>query len=123
MSCLRVSDQRSTGGSVQTGEVQIRRQAEALEREWANSLRWRGARRDYSATEVVRLRGSMTIDHTLATAGAHRLWELLHYEDYVHALGALSGGQAIQMVRAGLQAIYVSGWQVAADGNLAEHVY
>ena len=108
---------------MQTGEVQIRRQAEALEREWANSLRWRGARRDYSATEVVRLRGSMTIDHTLATAGAHRLWELLHYEDYVHALGALSGGQAIQMVRAGLQAIYVSGWQVAADANLSENVY
>ncbi|MGH9277903.1 MAG: isocitrate lyase [Acidimicrobiales bacterium] len=107
----------------QTAEARIRRQADALEREWARSPRWHGTRRDYTATEVVRLRGSMTIDHTLATAGAHRLWDLLHYEDYVHALGALSGGQAVQMVRAGLQAIYVSGWQVAADANLAEHVY
>ena len=101
----------------------VHMQADTLEREWAESERWRGVRRDYSAADVVRLRGSLTIDYTLARAGAQRLWDLLQTEDYVHALGALSGGQAVQMVRAGLQAIYISGWQVAADANLAEHVY
>jgi isocitrate lyase len=94
-----------------------------LEAAWSVNDRWRGVRRDYSAADVVRLRGSMAIDHTLATAGAARLWDLLQSEDYVHALGAMSGGQAVQMVRAGLQAIYVSGWQVAADANLSENVY
>jgi len=94
-----------------------------LEAAWSENDRWTGVRRDYSAADVIRLRGSMAIDHTLATAGAARLWELLQSEDYVHALGAMSGGQAVQMVRAGLQAIYVSGWQVAADANLSENVY
>ncbi|HWD71451.1 MAG TPA: isocitrate lyase, partial [Actinomycetota bacterium] len=94
-----------------------------LEAAWSENDRWRAVRRDYSAADVVRLRGSMAIDHTLATAGAARLWDLLQSEDYVHALGAMSGGQAVQMVRAGLQAIYVSGWQVAADANLSENVY
>jgi isocitrate lyase len=98
-------------------------QVAALERSWASDRRWAGVRRDYSAADVVRLRGSMVIDQTLATAGADRLWRLLHEDDYVHALGAMTGGQAVQMVRAGLQAIYLSGWQVAADANLAEHVY
>jgi isocitrate lyase len=98
-------------------------QVAALERSWATDRRWAGVQRDYSAADVVRLRGSVAIDHTLATAGAERLWRLLHEEDYVHALGAMTGGQAVQMVRAGLQAIYLSGWQVAADANLAEHVY
>ena len=95
----------------------------SLEAKWSSDQRWNGVRRDYSAADVVRLRGSMGIDHTLATAGAEKLWDLLQTEDYVHALGAMSGGQAVQMVRAGLQAIYVSGWQVAADANLSEHVY
>jgi len=94
-----------------------------LEAALSENDRWRGVRRDYSAADVIRLRGSMAIDHTLATAGAARLWELLQTEDYVHALGAMSGGQAVQMVRAGLPAIYVSGWQVAADANLSENVY
>jgi isocitrate lyase len=94
-----------------------------LEAAWSEQDRWTGVRRDYSAADVIRLRGSMAIDHTLATAGAARLWELLQTEDYVHALGAMTGGQAVQMVRAGLQAIYVSGWQVAADANLSENVY
>ena len=94
-----------------------------LEAAWSENDRWRGVRRDYSAADVIRLRGSMAIDHTLATAGAARLWELLQTEDYVHALGAMTGGQAVQMVRAGLKSIYVSGWQVAADANLSEHVY
>jgi isocitrate lyase len=96
---------------------------EELHRQWATDPRWRDVRRDYSAADVIKLRGSLSIDYTLATLGAQRLWRLLQEKDYVHALGALSGGQAVQMVRAGLEAIYVSGWQVAADANLAEHVY
>jgi isocitrate lyase len=102
---------------------QRQRQSVALESEWSSNTRWKGVRRDYTAADVVRLRGSVAIDHTLARAGAERLWRLLQGSDYVHALGAMSGGQAVQMVRAGLEAIYVSGWQVAADANLAEHVY
>jgi isocitrate lyase len=85
--------------------------------------RWHGIRRDYTQTEVERLRGSVVVEHTLARLGAERLWRLLHEEDYVHALGALTGNQAMQMVKAGLKAIYLSGWQVAADANLAGHMY
>jgi isocitrate lyase len=85
--------------------------------------RWRGIERPYGAEEVVRLRGSVEIEHTLARLGAEKLWRLLHEEDYVAALGALTGGQAVQMAKAGLKAIYLSGWQVAADGNLAGHTY
>jgi isocitrate lyase len=98
-------------------------QVEALERLWETEERWAGIERPYTAEEVVRLRGSVHVEHTLARRGAERLWRLLHDEDYVAALGALSGGQAVQMVKAGLQAIYLSGWQVAADANLGEHVY
>jgi isocitrate lyase len=94
-----------------------------LTRYWASSPRWRGVRRDYAAEEVLRLRGSVAVEHTLARRGAERLWRLLGERDAVTALGALSGGQAVQMVRAGLEAIYLSGWQVAADANLAEKVY
>jgi isocitrate lyase len=104
-------------------EEEVRLQARRLEQEWSNSPRWHGVRRDYSAEDVVRLRGSLVLEYTLARAGAERLWELLQHEDYVHALGAMSGGQAVQMVRAGLDAIYVSGWQVAGDGNLSAQVY
>jgi isocitrate lyase len=85
--------------------------------------RWSGITRNYSATDVERLRGSVRIEHTLATLGATRLWELLTTEDYVNALGALTGNQAVQMVRAGLKAIYLSGWQVAADANSAGQTY
>jgi isocitrate lyase len=85
--------------------------------------RWDGIERPYAAEDVERLRGTVQIEHTLARAGAERLWELLQTEDYVPALGALTGGQAVQMVKAGLQAIYLSGWQVAADANLAGHTY
>jgi isocitrate lyase len=85
--------------------------------------RWDGIVRNYVAEDVLRLRGSVTIEHTLATLGAQRLWDLLHREDYVAALGALTGNQAMQQVRAGLQAIYVSGWQVAADANISGHMY
>src|SRR5690606_25767552 len=80
-------------------------------------------KRDYTAEDVVRLRGSVQEEHTLARLGAERLWNLLHTEEYIHALGALTGGQAVQMVKAGLKAIYLSGWQVAADANLASQTY
>jgi isocitrate lyase len=94
-----------------------------LERQWASASRWSGIERPYSAADVVRLRGSVAVEHSLARQGAERLWALLHDEDYVNALGALTGGQAVEMVKAGLQAIYLSGWQVAADANLSEQVY
>jgi len=94
-----------------------------LTRAWAGDPRWLGIRRDYTAQDVVRLRGSLQERHTLAERGAERLWELLHDEEYINALGALTGGQAVQQVRAGLKAIYLSGWQVAADANLSGHTY
>lgn len=87
------------------------------------SERFNGVERPYGVEDVIRLRGSVLIEHTLATKGAERLWELLHERDYVHALGALTGNQAIQQVKAGLEAIYLSGWQVAADANLSGHMY
>src|SRR5437870_8429883 len=85
--------------------------------------RWTGIERPYKREEVERLRGTVHVEHTLARLGAERLWELLHREPYVPTLGALTGGQAVQMVKAGLKAIYLSGWQVAADGNLAGQTY
>jgi isocitrate lyase len=94
-----------------------------LARRWAEEARWRGIRRDYSAEDVARLQGRLTIEHTLAKVGARRLWDLLHGEPYVATFGALSGAQAVQMVKAGLKAIYMSGWQVAADGNIAAQTY
>jgi isocitrate lyase len=97
--------------------------AAELERRWATDERWQGITRDYTAEDVVKLRGSVVIEQTLARMGAERLWQLLHTEDYVHALGALTGNQAMQMVKAGLKAIYLSGWQVAADANMAGHMY
>ncbi len=106
-----------------TIQEQIEREAEALEREWDTSPRWTGVERPYSAEDVIRLRGSFRVEHSIARAGAERLWELVGREDYVAALGALSGGQAVEMVKAGLNAIYLSGWQVAADANLAGHTY
>ncbi|RCW40830.1 isocitrate lyase [Halopolyspora algeriensis] len=97
--------------------------ANDLQREWDTDQRWKGVERTYSAGDVVRLRGSVQEEHTLARQGAERLWNLLHENDYIHALGALTGNQAVQQVRAGLQAIYLSGWQVAADANLAGETY
>ena len=90
---------------------------------WDSSPRWRDVRRDYRPEDVLRLRSSLPVEHTLARHGAERLWELLSEQDYVACLGALTGGQAVQMVRAGLKAIYLSGWQVAADANLAGQTY
>jgi isocitrate lyase len=96
---------------------------EALGASWMSEGRWQGIERPYGAEDVARLRGSVPIEHTLARLGAERLWELLHSEDYVHALGALTGNQAVQQVKAGLKAIYLSGWQVAADANIAGQMY
>ncbi|MGI9429849.1 MAG: isocitrate lyase [Bythopirellula sp.] len=95
----------------------------ALKKHWEHDARWDGVERPYSAEEVVRYRGSLTIEHTLAQRTAERLWKLLHSRDYVHALGAMTGNQAVQQVAAGLCSIYVSGWQVAADANQAGQMY
>jgi len=97
--------------------------AAELEAEWKGNKRWQGIVRPYSAEDVIRLRGSIQIEYTLARLGAERLWSLLHSEPYVAALGALTGNQAVQQVKAGLKAIYLSGWQVAADANLAGQMY
>jgi isocitrate lyase len=99
------------------------RDPKQIERDWENNPRWDGITRDYTADDVLRLRGSINIEYTLAEMGADRLWDLLNDAPYVTALGALTGNQAIQQVRAGLKSIYLSGWQVAADANLAGHMY
>jgi isocitrate lyase len=99
------------------------RYVEELETNWNGNLRWKGIKRPYTAEDVVRLRGSIQIEYTVARLGAERLWNLLHSEEYVAALGALTGNQAVQQVKAGLKAIYLSGWQVAADANLSGHMY
>jgi len=91
--------------------------------DWRTSPRWRGLERNYSVEDVQRLQGSVIIEHTLARRGAEKLWDLLHTEEFVPALGALTGNQAVQQVKAGLKAIYLSGWQVAADANLAGQMY
>jgi isocitrate lyase len=95
----------------------------ALENQWRSNPRWQGIKRPYKAEDVIRLRGTVQIEHTLARLGAERLWDLLQQEPYVAALGAMTGNQAIQQVEAGLQAIYVSGWQVAADANNSGQMY
>ena len=101
----------------------IDEQAARLQREWAADPRWQGIERTFGAADVVRLRGSVQEQHTLARRGAERLWSLLQEEGYVNSLGALTGNQAVQQVKAGLRAIYLSGWQVAADANLAAQTY
>src|ERR1051325_2004028 len=95
----------------------------ALQNEWATSERWHGIKRGYTAADVIKLRGSVEIKYTLAERGAKRLWQLLHNESYIPALGAMTGCQAVQQVQAGLKAIYLSGWQVAADANVAGQMY
>ncbi len=102
-----------------TRDEQIR----ALEQDWAQNPRWKGIRRTYSASDVVRLAGSVRIEHTLAHRGAEKLWNLVNTEPFVNTLGALTGNQAMQQVKAGLKAIYLSGWQVAGDANIAGEMY
>lgn len=99
------------------------KQATLLQEKWATDGRWLGIERTYTAEEVLKLRGSINIEHTLAKKGAARLWQSLHQEDFINALGALTGNQAMQQVKAGLQAIYLSGWQVAADANISGQMY
>lgn len=94
-----------------------------LQESWEMDARWKGITRPYTAEEVIKLRGSIDIEHTLARRGAEKLWNLVNTEDFVNALGALTGNQAVQQVKAGLKAIYLSGWQVAADANLSGHMY
>jgi isocitrate lyase len=103
----------------------IAREAKGLQRRWQTEPRWQGVRRDYSAADVLTLRGTVRLEHTLARLGAERLWEQLQRDngEAVRTFGALTGAQAVNMVRAGLEAIYLSGWQVAADGNLAGQTY
>jgi isocitrate lyase len=103
----------------QTREQQIA----ALEKEWAENPRWKGIKRGYTAADVVRLRGSIQIEHTLAKRGAEKLWNLINTEPFVNSLGALTGNQAMQQVKAGLKAIYLSGWQVAGDANSNGEMY
>jgi isocitrate lyase len=98
-------------------------QVKQLEQDWANNPRWKNVKRDYSAADVVRLRGSVQEEHTLAHRGAEKLWKLVNEEAYINSLGAVTGGQAVQQVKAGIKAIYLSGWQVAADGNTSETMY
>jgi isocitrate lyase len=106
-----------------TNDGTIAQRAEEIQNDWEANPRWKGIERDYSPKDVVRLQGSFLEAHTIATMMSAQLWKKLNEEDYVNALGAMTGGQAVQMVRAGLQAIYLSGWQVAADANLAGSVY
>ena len=97
--------------------------AEQLQNDWNANPRWQGITRPYSAAEVVRLRGTVPVEHSLARLGAEKFWKSLHSEPFVNALGALTGNQAMQQVKAGLKAIYLSGWQVAADANVAGEMY
>jgi len=106
-----------------TREARIQAQADQLEARWRDDPRWTGIERSYGGTEVVRLRGSVVPEQTIAKLGAERLWQLLHRDEPVRALGAMTGGQAVQMVKAGLDAIYLSGWQVAADANVSGSTY
>ena len=106
-----------------TGMTRISEQASQLRSQWQADPRWADVERTYSAEDVIRRRGSVHEEHTLARLGAERLWSLLHQDGYVNTLGALTGNQAVQQVRAGLRAIYLSGWQVAADANLAGQTY
>src|ERR1700748_2663763 len=98
-------------------------EAQQLQSQWTEDARWKNIRRGYTAQDVVRLRGSVQVEHTLAKRGAEKLWALLNEEPFVNALGALTGNQAMQQVKPGLKAIYLSGWQVAGDANLAGEMY
>jgi isocitrate lyase len=104
-------------------ESVLRQQAADLQQQWDTEPRWKGIKRTYTAEAVVRLQGSVQEQHTLAKRGAEKLWDLVNSSDYINALGALTGNQAVQQVRAGLKAIYLSGWQVAGDANLAAQTY
>ena len=107
----------------ETAEQRIARVGAEINKDWKTNPRWKGVVRDYTGEQVARLQGSITQEHTLARLGAEKLWKALHENDYVHALGAITGNQAVEMAKAGLKAIYLSGWQVAGDGNSASETY
>src|SRR5438477_5489759 len=109
--------------TIEERHIMFPQSAAEMTKEWHTNARWTGVKRPYSVQDVIKLRGSIQVEHTLARLGAERLWWLLHNETYVPALGALTGNQAVQQVQAGLKAIYLSGWQVAADANDAGHMY
>ncbi len=113
----------TAGANGHRGAAKFDEQAARLQRQWDSDPRWAGLERTYSAADVIRLRGSIQEEYTLARIGAERLWSMLHEDGYVNTLGALTGNQAVQQVKAGLRAIYLSGWQVAADANLAAQTY
>src|SRR5579863_2763498 len=98
-------------------------QAQQLHQQWETDPRWKGIKRGFTAEDVVRLRGSLQVEHTIAKRGAEKLWASVNSEPFVNALGALTGNQAMQQVKAGLKAIYLSGWQVAGDANVAGEMY
>ena len=98
-------------------------EVQRIKKDWTESPRWKGVKRGYTAEDVYRLRGSVQVEHTLARRGSEKLWKMMHERPFVNSLGALTGNQAMQQVKAGVPAIYLSGWQVAADGNLAASVY
>src|SRR6187551_2462321 len=102
-----------------TRELEVQR----IKKEWAENPRWKGIKRGYTAEDVFRLRGSVPIEHTLARRGSEKLWRLMHERPFVNSLGALTGNQAVQQVKAGVPAIYLSGWQVAADANDSLQMY
>jgi len=104
-------------------DIELLERVKVLEKDWSENPRWQGIKRPYAATDVVRLRGTLQIEYTLARRGAEKLWDMLHTQPYIHALGALTGNQAVQMVKAGLKSIYLSGWQVAGDANSGFQVY
>src|SRR3984893_4330593 len=122
--CTIFGCEMSTREQEPTMSADPRTQAcERLERSWNTDERWRGIERRYSAEEVVGLRGSVEVEHSVARRGAAKLWQLVNGEGYVPALGAITGSQAVQMVKAGVNGISLSGWQVAGDRNLAESTY
>lgn len=107
----------------ETAEQRIARVGAEIDKDWKTNPRWKGVVREYTGEQVARLQGSITQEHTLARLGAEKLWKALHENDYVHALGAITGNQAVEMAKASLKAIYLSGWQVAGDGNSASETY
>lgn len=107
----------------ENAEERIARRAKEIENDWNTNPRWKGVKRTYTADKVARLQGSITQEHTLARQGAEKLWKGLHENDYINALGSVTGNQAVEMAKAGLKAIYLSGWQVAGDGNSAAETY
>src|SRR6266542_2356295 len=119
----KMSGTSKTKGKGSSGVGKNRDEMKKADQHWANDPRWKGISRNYSISDVRRLQGNVIIEHTLARRSAEKLWSLLQTEPFINALGALTGNQALQQVRAGLKAIYLSGWQVAADANLAGQMY